>query len=202
MSDTSLKVEGEPIEDGVSVFERLENQIPNLTTVAIISEPLNESSVPSLNSLLRHTKGSVDIFNPIRRRTLRQVSRESVRALKRLDSPFFMFVNFTNVDAIGRRYREGSQRYSSEVKRVDWVIGQLIGVLKTKGLWQNTEIILTTQYGYRKNSQILSPKVWVASTQKSRFKGTSLDIVPTIYKIFELNYKGFSPELLGSELIY
>jgi hypothetical protein len=202
MADTSIKVAGDPIEEGSSVFERLENNIPNLTTVALISEPLDESSVPSLNSLLIYAKHSIDIIEPIRRRSLSQISRDSVRLLNRLDSPFFMFVNVTNVDYVGRNYREGSDTYSTAVKRADRFVGGLIGVLEEKGLWEDTEIVLTTQYGYRKNSQILSSEVWVASTQKIRLKGTSLDIVPTIYKMYGLNYEGFHPKLMGTALIY
>jgi hypothetical protein len=202
MEDRSSKISGEPIGEGQSVFERLENQVPNLTTVALISEPLHESSVPSLNSLLVHAKDRIDIFQPIRRRSLSRISREAVRLLTPLETPFFMFINFTNVDYMGRKYREGSVPYSKAVKRVDWAVGELVKVLKSNGLWEDTELILSTQYGYRKNSQILSSKVWVVSTQKIRFKGTSLDIVPTIYKLYGLNYQGFKPTLFGAELIH
>jgi predicted AlkP superfamily pyrophosphatase or phosphodiesterase len=187
---------------GESVFERLEETIPNLTSVLILSQPLRESTSPSLNSLLDEARDSIDIVLPYRKRSSSRIRRDVERVLKPLASPFFMFVNFTNVDRAGLAYREGSQMYSGALKRVDAAIGSMIHILKDNKLWDKTDFILTTQYGFRRNSQILSSEVWVASTQKIRFKGTTDDVVPTIYKMFGLNAARFKPELSGNALIY
>jgi len=194
--------ESPSIPRGESVFETLEENIPNLTSVLILSKPLRESVSPSLNSLLAEAKDSIDIVLPYRKRSLSRVRRDVERVLKPLASPFFMFVNFTNVDQAGLSYREGSQMYSSALKRVDAAVGSMIRILKDNRLWDQTEFVLTTQYGFRRNSQILSSEVWVASTQKIRFKGTTDDLVPTIYKLFGLNASRFKPKITGNALIY
>lgn len=194
--------ESTSIPRGESVFERLEENVPNLTSVLILSQPLRESVSPSLNSLLAEARDSIDIVLPYRKRSSSRIRRDVERVLKPLASPFFMFVNFTNVDQTGLMYREGSQMYSSALRRVDAAVGSMIQILKENRLWDQTDFILTTQYGFRRNSQILSSEVWVASTQKIRFKGTSDDLVPTIYKLFGLNPSRFKPKLTGNALIY
>lgn len=194
--------EAPSIPRGESVFERLEETIPNLTSVLILSEPFRETVSPSLNSLLAEAQGSIDIVLPYRKRSVSRVRRDVERVLQPLASPFFMFVNFTNVDYAGLMYREGSEMYSVALKHVDAAIGSMIRILKENGIWDQTDFVLTTQYGFRRNSQILSSEVWVASTQKIRFKGTSDDLVPTIYKLYGLNASRFKPKLTGNALIY
>ena len=61
---SGYKSDAEPIELGASVFERLEEHVPNLTSVLILSRPLRDSVAPSLNSLLSDATASIDIVYP------------------------------------------------------------------------------------------------------------------------------------------
>ena len=98
-----------------------------------------------------------------------------------------------DVDYVGRRYREGAERYSAAVRQCDDALGDILEYLKNNRLWESTEIFLTTNYGYKKKSQLKSDLIWIASTKKIIKKGYSTDIVPTIYALYGL-------ESLGSEL--
>ena len=190
------------IPEGMSVFSRLKEGVPDLTTVAIISRPTREGSKLSLSGLLYDDRHKIDYFLPDIERSSFRISKDIVKTLLLIEEPFFIFANVPSVDEQGWKWREGAELYSESLIKVDKVIQKTITVLKELQCFDQTIFIITTSFGYFPKSQILSPNLWVISSEKIRYKGSQLDIVPTIYRFYGIPFRRFSPILPGSPIIY
>lgn len=122
-----------------------------------------------------------------------------IKKMEKLEGPFAIMVNFSDVDDMGHRYREGSQRYSKELKRLDTIIGQMITQLKKQGDWKNTIWLITTNYGFDVKSQLYktNQKSWAISNKKILRRGTNYDIIPTLYDAYGIP---LDPRMLGKSL--
>lgn len=190
-----------PISVNTSIFGVIKKQRPKITTVSLINHPIGVENRPSLNELLLHEQANIDILYEEKVRSSSEISKEVASTILSISTPFFLFTNFTNVDFMGRKYREGADMYSLSIKRCDKALGVIIQSLKNRGVWDSTHFVLTTSYGYRPKSRFQSEEIWIASTEKIRFKGTQLDIVPTIYRLLGINSRTIQPLLPGTSLV-
>jgi predicted AlkP superfamily pyrophosphatase or phosphodiesterase len=185
-----------PLPFKTSIYERLKESDEKIYTGLVLSSPHRPEPMDSPSILLKLANPTIDIVKGERQRNAKGVSAEVLDILAQLKPPFFMFFNFVDVEYVGRRYREGAERYSNAVKKCDRELGSIIEYLKQSGTWETTEIFLTTNYGYKKRSQKKSNLIWIVSTKKIMRKGYSTDIVPAIYSLYDLE-----PDETASDLI-
>jgi len=192
----------DPLLFGTSLFSNIKKYRSDVTTVCLLNHPIGVEHRPSLNVLLTYDTQFVDVFYEEKIRSSSDIGSEIASFVRSSKTPFFLFANFTNVDFIARKYREGAAMYSLSIKRCDEALGVIIQSLKDEGIWETTQLVLTTSYGYRSRSQFQSKEIWVAATKKIRFKGSQLDIVPTLYELLGIPWRTIWPMLPGTPLIY
>ena len=175
-----------PLPFKASVFEQIKQQHEKLYTGVMISSPQAPEEVDSPSLLLKLASPTIDVFKTERYRSAADVAIEVEDILAHFQSHFFVFFNFVDVEYVGRRYREGAERYSAAVRKCDDAIGRIIQSLKDRGLWETTDFFITTNYGYQSKTQNKSKDTWIVSTRKIIKKGVSSDIVPTLYSLYDL----------------
>ncbi len=192
------------IPKGMSVFDHMKLAFPNMAVGAVISAIQSNKTNTTFETLLANITPSLDYKTKIMPRTSKGVQTEVINFLDKTKAPFFLFANFTDVDVMGHHYREGAQRYSDAVKSCDIAIGAIIKNLKATNKWDQTEFIITTNYGFQPKSKKHTNqlKSWILSSFKIRYKGTLEDVVPTILRYFKVDQSEVTPQLPGKKLIY
>ncbi|MCP4051370.1 MAG: alkaline phosphatase family protein [bacterium] len=188
----------------VTVFERLKEHIPSLNTGIIVSSINNSDKGSLLKILLEEISTQSITVYPETSRSAKTVAALASDFIINNQDPFFLFFNFTDVEHMGHKYREGAEVYSQALIECDKALKKVINTLYKSNRWNNTEFFITTNYGFSKKSKNhkLVKKSWIASTMKIRYKGYQSWIVPTIYTSYRINWKSFQPKLKGSSLIY
>ena len=128
------------------------------------------------------------------------ISDMAVDYIQKQEKPFFMMLNFTNVDYFGARYRDGADVYSKAIKNTDAALGKIINSLKEKGQFESTEFLMTTNYGYQRKTPFPLAESWVVSTQKALRKGTLNDIFPSLLDLLDIETSEFNNYLNGVTL--
>jgi len=193
-----------PLPKENTIFYGLEKQVEDLSLVLILSKPKLEKPRRNLAPYLTELEPHWALSFPEIRRTSQSVGDSVVATIKSVSPPFFLFVNFTDPEDAGLLYREGAMEYSLAIQRCDAQVLRLINTLKEKGIWDSTEFVLTTNFGFHKNSRYYKDMTdsWIASTQKIRRKGTLKDIVPTLYHLLGIDWHAIRPFLPGESLVY
>ena len=114
-------------------------------------------------------------------RTRQDISDNLVQYVSTVDSPFVLVANFPQVDEVGQRLREGSERYSIALERVDRALYPLRKAVHSKGLSSKTLWVFVTTHGFNRRSQISNSEVWIASSKKVRVKGTLSQVLPSVF---------------------
>ena len=128
-------------------------------------------------------------FSRIKLLSSYELGLEAANVIRNIQSPFVLFLNFTNVDRIGQRYREGGELYSQAILNCDRAIGVILKQLSEQEILDNTQILITTNYGMQSKSKFKSHLTWVISNKKTQRKGVIQDIVPSLYDLIELSPK-------------
>jgi membrane-anchored protein YejM (alkaline phosphatase superfamily) len=131
------------------------------------------------------------------------ITKTTLALLDEIATPFFLFVNFTDVEYVAHKTREGSFEYSLAIRQFDKALGAIIKSLEDKELFDKTNFFITTNYGFEIKSRKHTDckKTWIISNHKIRYKGNQTDIVPTILHTYGLKGDLFKPKLLGRVLI-
>lgn len=199
---SDLATEGtQPILNGETVFEQIEANAPASHTGVLLNNsiPLGDEVVADRTQLIASVNMTLGIDHDNDYRSSKDIVKLAVKDLSKLKSPFFYVVNFTNVEFVGRRYREGSELYSLAVRNCDKAVGVLIDGLKEDDLFEDTEIMIVSPYGMKRKTQEFSSDAWIVSTTKVLRKGTLYDIVPSVMSFYlsdeelsEMHYRGIS----------
>ena len=194
----------ESLPKGITIFEHMKKAFPKMSVGAVLSSIQSNKSSMTFETLLSNTAPSLDYKSAIIPRTSKGVKSEVLSFLDKTKTQFFLFTNFTDVDVMGHHYREGAQRYSDAVKDCDQAIGEIIAKLKVEDRWEQTEFLITTNYGFKPKSQSHTDQIksWILSSFKIRYKGTLQDVVPTILRYFKIDQSEIKPSLPGQKLIY
>jgi hypothetical protein len=202
-TNQTIACEGDdPIPNERSVFEQIDEFSPGISSGYMFSKHRalkNEESptVSAVFSEINMTIGSVDdeVY-----RTSRTVATSAVKNILKLEPPFFFVFNFTNVDYMGKRYREGAELYSLAVKNCDAAIGKLIDSLEEEDLYDTTEIIVVSPFGMKAKTKHRSNESFIVSTIKIQRKGTVFDIVPSILDLYTDDERTLFLEYPGTTL--
>ena len=182
-----------------SFFEQVQELKPNLTIKCFLTAPIDKSyninTEAAISQLLTYTKsGELEYVKSL------ELGNKVAEFVNNQNDPFFLVVNYTNVDYIGWRYREGAVLYSQALKNTDRSIGKIISALKKKGNFEETEFLITTNYGYHVKTQLRKAEGWIVSTKKSYRKGTLDDIYPSLLDLLELNEVNYYSSFNGKTL--
>lgn len=91
-----------------------------------------------------------DKFLDIRKNVNRLSPRPNIRSGLRYfikNTPDFMFIHLDHCDHAGHLYGHGSSQYINAVEKADALIGEFIRELESKGLLDETYIIVTSDHG-------------------------------------------------------
>jgi predicted AlkP superfamily pyrophosphatase or phosphodiesterase len=182
-----------------SFFEMVQQLKPDLTIRSFLTTPIDKSyninTEAALSQLLDFTNSGDLVY--VKSLVL---GRKVAAFINDQVDPFFLVVNYTNVDYIGWRYREGSVLYSQALINTDRSIGKIISALKEKGVFEDTEFLITTNYGYHIKTQLRKAEGWIVSTKKSYRKGRLDDIYPSLLDLLELDNVQYNFSFNGKSL--
>lgn len=193
----------QPIPEYASLFDIIKTHRANTQIGTILSTPQNLDAPEDLSSLLHHFRPLAALHVPQRPRNATDVTEIASEFVRNTTTPFALFFNLTDVDYAGHKTRSGAQAYSTSLKTTDKALGTLITTLKKTKKWDNTLIVITTNYSFfpksRKHSP--NPNSWILANVPIRYKGTQLDIVPTILHLLRIK-ADTTHDLPGKKLVY
>ncbi|MBI5452898.1 sulfatase-like hydrolase/transferase [Candidatus Gottesmanbacteria bacterium] len=147
--------------------------------------------------------GSFD-FHAINLGIARNVGKKIMEALDRFRGyRFFAFFHFDEPDRQGHVYGENSQEYSQALEDLDSLLGATVRKLKKLGIYDNTEIFVTTDHGMDEGLRvhINSPHTFLAINNKRLLRsGDRKDITPTILEAYGISQDFIEPPLNGKSL--
>ena len=161
-----------------SLFEKIKSLDPSITIGVIFSLP---KDLADQDGLFLPMIAEADILETIAYREPIQVEQAIRRVADQLSPPYVLFVNFPSPLAKGKQYREGAERYSLALQRVDRSIGRMVTLLKSKDLAINTEYLFagsTCFEPYTRTEKGCS-KSLIFGSQKIRQLGSQFDIQDT-----------------------
>ncbi len=187
------------VDEGMVFVDFIRNRRPNTDVKCFFSTPLNsdlnESMTRIMEDLIQRTNSPELVY-----RTSQDTSKLVTTYLDQQETPFFVMLNFTNVNYIGWRYREGAELYAKAFMNVDRALGRIIDFLEQKGLFEDTEFLLTTNYGYARSTPEPEAKGWIVASRKALRKGTLNDIIPSLFHMLNIDDEGGSFNRLGTTL--
>tara|TARA_B100000131_G_C18116499_1_gene611481 strand:- start:2247 stop:3089 length:843 start_codon:yes stop_codon:yes gene_type:complete len=169
-----------------SFIEQLKLLKPQLDIKCFLSVPIDKKYPLDIQASLVHLTEVTD-SPAISYRTSTEIGVLASDYVKNQKDPFFLVLNFTNVDYVGWRYREGAMKYSMAIKNTDKSLGLIIDALKQRQEFENTEFLITTNYGYHRKLQIPNEEAWVVSTQPVLRKGSIHDIFPSLMDLLDVS---------------
>ena len=186
LDDSQLALTSANYTADVSIVNTIKNAKPELESI-ILFTPRDQ---PELDSVwMQFMESVVFLLNNksrIKPMASYYLGLESASVIKETTTPFLLFLNFTHIDRMGRRYREGGELYSKALLNADRAIGIIIKALKKKGVYEQTEFLFTSNVGMRRATRESSEYTWVISSQKVQRKGVIQDIVPSVYDLLDL----------------
>jgi len=188
--------------DSAFVFNRLKKNVPDLTTIVMISRP--KQTMPKekeWGTILKRPLMGIDKTYDEKARTSDDITQGIIDSIRSTKGPFIIFANYPLAAQYASYYREGCGRYAECILYLNKQIGLIQKELKDRGLKNNTVFVLTASYTFIQGSQMPSSKSWVICSKPLK-KGTSvLDLVPTIYELYGQPVSEFTPPLPGNSLL-
>lgn len=182
-----------------SFYEIVQQLKPELTIKCFLTTPIDKSynlnTEASISQLINVTNS-----NELEYLKSLDTGKNVAGFIFEQTDPFFLVVNYTNVDYIGWRYREGAVLYSQALVNTDRSIGKIINALKKKGVFEDTEFLITTNYGYHVKTQLRKAEGWIVASKKSYRKGNLDDIYPSLLDLLELDTVQYYSSFNGKTL--
>ena len=182
-----------------SFYEIVQQLKPELTVKCFLTTPIEKSynlnTESSISQLINGTKS-----HELKYIKSLNMGKQVAEFIHEQNDPFFLVVNYTNVDYIGWRYREGAVLYSQALKNTDRSIGKIINALKKKGVFEETEFLITTNYGYHVKTQLRKAEGWIVASKKTYRKGNLEDIYPSLLDLLELDTVQYYSSFNGKTL--
>ena len=171
--------------DAVEFIKHINRENPDLAIKCFFSAPINKDYSSTMDVYVNHLI-KVTQSSPLKYRKSLDIASDAVTFIKGQQQPFFIMINFTNVDYFARRYREGADIYSKAIQRTDKALGMVINALKETSQFDSTDFVLTTNYGYVKKTQDRVAESWVLSTKKALRKGNLGDLFPSLLDVLDI----------------
>lgn len=199
---------GYPIEVGMSrhdsafVFNRIKREVPDLKSTVIISRPFRTlEKEKAWGTILKRPLEGVDNVYEEKERTSDEITRAIIDSVQTSKGPFIIFANYPLCAQIALNYREGCDRYAEAILYLNKQLGLVEAAVKKKGIHDQTVFVLTASYSFIEGTQYPSSKSWVISSKQLRQGASQLDLVPTLYDLYNVSYSGFEPKFSGKSLL-
>jgi len=145
------------LEDNLTVFEKIENNIPSIATIVIYGK--NTTYIPL--ELLANAEADVDEwFNTpsdlddfLEGKDSRNVSQKACEYISTYkNQDFFIWIYYGVPDETGHVYGDNSTEYNQSITNIDDGLGVLIDCLTTEGIYDNVDILGLADHGWHENS--------------------------------------------------
>lgn len=216
VSGTTANDNYSPIPDGYSLFEKVENDNPDIKTVFLAAkidnlggkcknEVKEDGKTELAGEPWCNVKYKVDYFQ----NGLKESDTTGSKALEMIEKyqsdRFLLFVHFAEPDGAGHKYGENSLEYSDAIIENDAWLGKIISKLTELNLQKKTMIYVAVDHGFDEGekSHINAPfSIYAMNDQSVVRSADRRDIAPTILKKFgiTLNKKGTIPVVDGTSL--
>lgn len=163
-----------------TVFEKTKDNYPELAVHLFLSETDAPQTPLSLLNKTHLQNAGIGLMTSTADSQLLSAA-EKVIAKK---SPFFIFIQQSDPAASVFRYREGTEHYSDSILTFDRHIGQLLAYYKQANRKNQLYVIISSSYGFEKNSRKPKAESWVLSNHVVTRKAFSGDIVPSILRLY------------------
>lgn len=209
----------EPIPEGFTIFERLENGLgkDNIVTCAFFGksnylgslgpEALKDKKVPKYlkkGEPYYNARKSLDVWFGDRNNNAETVAEKGLGFIEQYkDKRFFMFFHFVDPDTSGHTAGENSEDYNDALIRCDALVGKIVEKLKALKIYDKTLVYVTADHGFNEgtDNHPSAPDVFLATNDKTVKKsGTQEDITPTILKQFNIDPAKLEPPPAGKPL--
>ncbi|MFH1585818.1 MAG: alkaline phosphatase family protein [archaeon] len=210
--------EYQPIPEGYTIFEKLENQLgeDNITTLFIggknwhiggtcPGEIGQGGEIEVFGEPWCLAKNNIDYWenniggnNKVRDKALELLDQHAYER-------FFFFIHFRDPDQTGHKYGENKNRYSNRIKNDDRKLGEIIIKLKELGIYNKTFIYVVTDHGFGENKKAHqnAPYGFFASNDPDIVRSSNrMDITPTLLEKYGLSLGaiGDAPAVNGQSL--
>lgn len=169
-----------------SFFQALKQESDLFESIILFTPQDNPNLESPFNQFITELVSSSHQLSRIKHATSYEIGLDAVAAIQHVANPFILFLNFTNIDRIGKRYREGGELYSQAILNCDRAIGLILKELNNQNKLDNTAILVTTTYGMEAKSKFKSELTWVISNEKTQRKGRIQDIVPSLFDLIDI----------------
>ena len=167
---------------GKTIFEKIKNSKPELNVGVVFNSSSNYHEQIRFSQLFSEIPTESITVYPEENRDCKKTALLVNGFIEDNQEPFFIFVNFTDGEQIGHRYREGAELYSEAIRKCDTAIGEIIDRLEQEKAWESTHFYITTNYGFLPKSRKYKTanKIWLVSTKKVLRKGFLTDLMRSI----------------------
>lgn len=198
-----------PIPAGLSVFDRLHEAFPAMTTIMLTSKDHNLGSLAP--GLLRagepffHARAAVTVWDGDRMRSAADTGERALRYVRDVAKKgrFFLFIHFSDVDLAGHRDGEDAPTYDQALQRCDLWLGKILDELESQGIAFRTLVYVSADHGFdvaAKTHRHASHIVLASSDPTLGGKGEQRDIAPTLLRALGVDVAKLQPPLPGKVL--
>ncbi|RAP32334.1 hypothetical protein DID76_00600 [Candidatus Marinamargulisbacteria bacterium SCGC AG-414-C22] len=168
-----------------TIFDVVHETMPSVAISILYTPPDSLATYPLTQAVITTKIQQFPTYSMQQKVSSYDVGKKAAAIIEQHSGAFMLFLNYTNVNRVGLKYREGGELYSQAVFNVDRSIGLMINALEAKKQWENTEFLVVTNYGMVAKTKEKSHKTWVLSTQKALRKGTIFDILPSALSLLD-----------------
>ncbi|MFH1456032.1 MAG: alkaline phosphatase family protein [archaeon] len=202
----------EPMSEGYTVFERLEDHFgDNITTIFIGGKDGNIGGKCKLSNSGEiitgepwcRTKSNIDHYE-IHIGVVSEVSERTFEILEEIkDERFFMFVQYKEPDFPGIHFfTADSNEYRRELRAVDTELGRIMDWLKENNLDDDTIVYVITDHGAGSGLAHRNAPYGIFATTDERVmrEADRMDFAPTWLEFYGLDPDTYLPEIDGTSL--
>ncbi len=211
-----------PIPRGYTIFERVKERNPDMTTVFISSKHGNvgAQTAEEANATISAkepadyvseggpyllAKEKMDFFDDADKLTEETAKAALPQIAKLGEKPFLMFLHFRSPDLEGHKYGGDTPEAYEARKLLDVKLGEIFALLKARGLYDDTLILVTTDHGWdpeNAKGHKWAPDTWLISNcPRLRAEGLSVDVAPTVLDNFNVDISSLKPAPNGKSLL-
>ncbi|OGD62312.1 hypothetical protein A2215_03705 [Candidatus Berkelbacteria bacterium RIFOXYA2_FULL_43_10] len=216
VSGTKTNDNYSPIPSGYSLFEKVENNYPEIKTIFLAAkidnlggkckdEVAENGTIELVGEPWCDVKNEVDYFqNGLKENEI--TGDKSLEMIEKYKSDrFLLFVHFAEPDGAGHKYGENSIEYSDAIIEIDAWLGKIVAKLAELNLENKTMIYVAADHGFDQDakSHNNAPYSIYATNDQSVVRAADRrDIAPTILKKYgiSLSESGAVPAVDGTPL--
>jgi len=180
------------IKKSMTVFEKIKEKHSLVTVKILLSEIEGQQTPTSLLNKNDLDAAGITLSTSTSNSQLFTAAKQALNTT----TPVFLFMQHTDMAKSVFRYREGTEHYSDTLTAFDRHVGDLLAHYKLTKRDRPLFVIISSSYGFDKNSRKTSPEAWVLSNIKVSRKAFSGDIVPSLLNLYMIPAK--RPPYIGS----